>query len=179
MNASGANGAALEIDNVTKRFSGLVAVDAMSFALKENEVLGLIGPNGSGKTTMMNLISGALKPSQGKIRLYGRVISGYPADNIARQGVARTFQIVRMLGSLTVLENVMAGGVFGHVRRWGRDYHRHRIELWCSDYEGESLSAQACPDAAFSRPWWQHGNFLMRPSRTFHLFWHPSRAKLR
>ena len=113
--------AALAVDGVSKRFGGLVAVDNMSFELAEDETLGLIGPNGSGKTTMLNLISGALKPSAGTIRLYGDDISASPANAIAARGVARTFQIVRMLPSLTVLENVAAGGVFGHARRWGSE----------------------------------------------------------
>ncbi|MEA2981312.1 MAG: branched-chain amino acid transport system ATP-binding protein [Alphaproteobacteria bacterium] len=113
--------AVLSVEGASKRFGGLIAVDSMSFDLAENEVLGLIGPNGSGKTTMLNLISGALKPSGGAIRLYGDDISAYPANEIAARGVARTFQIVRMLPSLTVLENVAAGGVFGHSRRWGRE----------------------------------------------------------
>ena len=114
---------ALTVTEASKRFGGLVAVDNMSFALAENEVLGLIGPNGSGKTTMMNLISGALKLTSGEIRLYGEVISGAPTNAIAHRGVARTFQIVRMLPSLTVLENVAAGGVFGHRQRWGAELH--------------------------------------------------------
>jgi ABC-type branched-subunit amino acid transport system ATPase component len=116
---------ALSVDIVTKRFGGLVAVDSMSFALAENEVLGLIGPNGSGKTTMMNLISGALKLSSGQICLYGEEISGVSANEIAIKGVARTFQIVRMLPGLTVLENVKAGGVFGHSRKWGDELDEH------------------------------------------------------
>ncbi len=120
---------ALRAEGVSKRFGGLVAVDGMSFALAENEVLGLIGPNGSGKTTMLNLISGATKPSGGAIRLYEHDISATPASEIARRGVARTFQIVRMLPSLTVLENVSAGGVFGHSRRWGRDLEDHARDL--------------------------------------------------
>ena len=119
---------ALTVNAVFKRFGGLVAVDGMSFELAENEVLGLIGPNGSGKTTMMNLISGALKLTSGEIRLYGDVISGAPANAIARKGVARTFQIVRMLPSLTVIENVAAGGVFGHRQRWGAELHDHAHE---------------------------------------------------
>jgi ABC-type branched-subunit amino acid transport system ATPase component len=120
--ASGANGnAALELRELTKNFSGLSAVRAMSFTLAENEVLGLIGPNGSGKTTVINLISGALKPSAGGIALYGEEIGGAAPAVIARKGVARTFQIVRMLPAMTVLENVMAGGVFGHSRHWGDD----------------------------------------------------------
>jgi ABC-type branched-subunit amino acid transport system ATPase component len=121
---------ALSVSDVTKAFGGLVAVDALSFDLVEHEVLGLIGPNGSGKTTMMNLISGALKLDSGRIHLYDQEISRSPARVIARMGVARTFQIVRMLPSLTVIENVSAGGVFGHHRRWGReleDYARGQL----------------------------------------------------
>jgi branched-chain amino acid transport system ATP-binding protein len=114
---------ALQVTEVTKRFGGLVAVDNISFALAENEVLGLIGPNGSGKTTVMNLISGALRLTAGEISLYGEAISSTPAHTIAHKGVARTFQIVRMLPSLTVIENVAAGGVFGHRQRWGAELH--------------------------------------------------------
>ena len=114
----------LELRGVGKRFGGLVAVEQLSFAVRENEVLGLIGPNGSGKTTLINLISGALKPSGGEIHFRGARISERPARAIARAGVARTFQLVRVLPSLSVLENVMAGAVFGHQRLWG-DAARH------------------------------------------------------
>ncbi len=110
----------LEVQGVSKRFGGLVAVDDLSFAVRENEVLGLIGPNGSGKTTVINLISGALQPSDGEVFLEEKLISARPAREIARAGVARTFQLVRILPSLTVLENVVAGAVFGHKRLWGR-----------------------------------------------------------
>jgi branched-chain amino acid transport system ATP-binding protein len=119
--SSSATADALSAAAVTKHFGGLVAVDNMSFGLAEKEVLGLIGPNGSGKTTMMNLISGALKPSSGEIRLYGESITGVGASRVAKRGVARTFQLVRMLPAMTVLENVSAGGVFGHARRWGAE----------------------------------------------------------
>ena len=112
--------AALSVNGVTRIFGGLIAVDNMSFELAENEVLGLIGPNGSGKTTMINLISGALLPSGGSIRLYNDDITQESATNISRLGIARTFQIVRILPTLSVLENVAAGGIFGHERRWGR-----------------------------------------------------------
>ena len=115
----------LEIQDVSKRFDGLLALNHMSFAVRENEVLGLIGPNGSGKTTMMNLISGALKPSEGDIFFGDRLISDRPARYIARAGIARTFQLVRILPSLTVLENVMAGAVFGHKRLWGREVRKY------------------------------------------------------
>ena len=121
--------AALHIENVTKNFGGIVAVHDMSFQLREQEVLGLIGPNGSGKTTMMNLISGALKPSSGRISLYGKDISGCSANFIARNGISRTFQLVRILPSLTVLENVAAGGTFGYQCRWGRQLDKYARSL--------------------------------------------------
>jgi len=111
----------LQVTNVTKRFGGLVAVNGMNFDVKEHEVMGIIGPNGSGKTTMMNLISGALKVSSGSISLQGRRLSEMSADNIAQTGVSRTFQLVRILPSLSIVENVVAGAAFGHRRRWGND----------------------------------------------------------
>jgi ABC-type branched-subunit amino acid transport system ATPase component len=126
---SAATAEALTATAVTKRFGGLVAVENMSFTLAEKEVLGLIGPNGSGKTTMMNLISGAFKPSAGEIRLFGDKITGVGASNVARKGVARTFQLVRMLPGMTALENVAAGGVFGHARRWGQELDDHAHAL--------------------------------------------------
>ena len=115
----------LDVQAVSKHFDGLLAVDGLSFSVREHEVLGLIGPNGSGKTTMMNLISGALRPSSGDIYLHDRLISGRAARDIARAGVARTFQLVRVLPSLSVLENVMAGAVFGHQRLWGRGARKY------------------------------------------------------
>ena len=111
----------LDVQQASRRFGGLRAVDDVSFSVREHEVMGLIGPNGSGKTTMLNLISGALAPSGGDIFLGDRMISGRPARDIARAGVARTFQLVRVLPGLSVVENVMAGAVFGHRRLWGRE----------------------------------------------------------
>ncbi len=111
----------LSLRGVTKRFGGLVAVNGMDLDVTEHEVLGLIGPNGSGKSTTLNLISGALMPTEGTISLRGVPITHLAAQDIARKGVARTFQLVRLLPSMTVLENVKAGAVFGHRRRWGSD----------------------------------------------------------
>lgn len=113
--------AVLSVKNVTKRFGGLVAVSNMSFDVAEQEMVGIIGPNGSGKTTMINMISGVFKPSGGRISLKGRLISDRQPQNISREGIGRTFQLVRLLPGLTVLENVMAGAVFGHRRRWSRE----------------------------------------------------------
>lgn len=115
------SGSVLSVKGVTKRFGGLIAVSNMTFDVAEHEMVGVIGPNGSGKTTMMNMISGVFKPSEGRISLRGRLISDLPAQNISREGVGRTFQLVRLLPGLTVLENVVAGAVYGHRRRWGRE----------------------------------------------------------
>ena len=115
------SGAVLSVKGVTKRFGGLIAVSNMSFDVAEHQMVGVIGPNGSGKTTVLNMISGALKPTEGRISMRGRNISDLPAQKIAREGVGRTFQLVRLLPGLTVLENVIAGAVYGHRRRWGRD----------------------------------------------------------
>ncbi len=111
----------LDVQSVSKHFGGLRAVDQVSFQVREHEVMGIIGPNGSGKTTMMNLISGALAPTAGDIYLDDHLIAGRHAREISRAGVGRTFQLVRVLPSLTVVENVMAGAVFGHRRLWGRE----------------------------------------------------------
>ena len=119
----------LSLRGATKRFGGLVAVNDMDFDVTEHEVLGLIGPNGSGKSTTLNLISGALKPSAGTISLRGTPISHLSAPDIARRGIARTFQLVRLLPSMTVLDNVRAGAVFGHRRRWGTEAHAHAMRM--------------------------------------------------
>lgn len=111
----------LEVTNITKRFGGLVAVDNVSFRVNEHQILGLIGPNGSGKTTMMNLVSGALTPTAGDIYFKDRLISGLPPRTIFLRGVSRTFQLVRPLAGLSPIESVMAGIVFSHKALWGRE----------------------------------------------------------
>ena len=121
----------LELQHVSKSFGGLVAVNDLSFSVKEQEVVGVIGPNGSGKTTVLNLISGVFPLSTGSIRLSGRELANRPAHHIARAGVGRTFQLVRVLPRLSVIDNVIAGAVFGHRRRWGREAAssaRHLLE---------------------------------------------------
>ena len=110
----------LQVEGLTRRFGGLVAADAVSFAVNPGEIAGLLGPNGSGKTTVLNLISGALAPHAGSIRLQGSTIGGLAPHRIARRGIARTFQLVRVLPSLTCLENVLAGLAFGSQPAWGR-----------------------------------------------------------
>lgn len=131
----------LEVQDLTKYFGGLSAVDQLSFNVRENEMVGLIGPNGSGKTTTMNMISGALKPTSGDILLGDRLISELPARHIARAGVARTFQLVRILPSLSVIENAMAGAVFSSKRLWGRELQRYVIRLLEKVGLGEQIEA--------------------------------------
>jgi branched-chain amino acid transport system ATP-binding protein len=109
----------LEMENVTKRFGGLRAVKGVSLAMNEGEILFIIGPNGAGKTTVFNLISGFLHPNEGVIRFQGKDISKMSPDHAARLGIGRTFQIVKPIPSLTVLENVMLGA-FMHTRSLGQ-----------------------------------------------------------
>lgn len=111
--------AILEISSLTKHFGGLTAVNGVSFSVAKGQVVGLLGPNGSGKTTVLNMISGNLRPSEGQIRLRGGGIGGLSAHRVARMGVARTFQLVRILPSLTVAENVVAALAFGTQPAWG------------------------------------------------------------
>lgn len=102
----------LELQGLTKRFGGLIAVNDLSFEVHAGEVVGLLGPNGSGKTTAMNLVSGALPLTAGEVRFNGRSISGLASHQIARLGVARTFQLVRVLGGMSCRDNVAAGLAF-------------------------------------------------------------------
>jgi branched-chain amino acid transport system permease protein len=99
----------LEVSGATKRFGGLIAVNDMSLSVKAGEIAALIGPNGAGKTTMFNLISGVLDPTAGEIRFRGVPIAGHRSRDIARLGVARTFQHVKLLPAMSVLDNVAIG----------------------------------------------------------------------
>jgi branched-chain amino acid transport system ATP-binding protein len=99
----------LEVSDLSKAFKGLLAVDRYGLKLCRGETLGIIGPNGAGKTTVFNLITGALTPTSGRVRFKGHDITRRPPHQIARQGIARTFQNVRLFRSLSVLENVTIG----------------------------------------------------------------------
>jgi len=114
----------LEITNAVKSFGGLKAVNDVSFDVRKGEIVGLLGPNGSGKTTMINMISGALPMSSGHISLNGVALSGRRADQISRLGVARTFQLVKILPSLSLSENVRITAAFGKHGHWGQDADR-------------------------------------------------------
>lgn len=99
----------LEIDNLSKSFGGLQALDKVSFDVNLGDIQALIGPNGAGKTTCFNLISGVLPPSSGSIRFLDQKISHLPPHRIARLGLARTFQNIQLFSGLSVLENVLVG----------------------------------------------------------------------
>jgi ABC-type branched-subunit amino acid transport system ATPase component len=111
--------ALLEVAGLTRRFGGLVAVDNLEFVLQSGEIVGLLGPNGSGKTTVLNLLSGALRNDAGRITFHGHAIDKLAAHRIARRGIARTFQLVRPLASLSCRDNVLASLAFGKGRAWG------------------------------------------------------------
>lgn len=99
----------LAVRNLTKAFRGLVAVKDVSFDVAEGAIVALVGPNGAGKTTCFNLIAGALKPTSGTVTLGGESVTGLAAEQIAARGLARTFQIVRPMRGISVLDNVMLG----------------------------------------------------------------------
>jgi ABC-type branched-subunit amino acid transport system ATPase component len=106
-----AGAGALIVDEITKDFVGLRALDSVSLRLERGEILGLIGPNGSGKTTLINVVTGFMKPTQGRIRVDGVDITQWPPHKIARYGLARTFQTIKLFKELTVLENVEVSAV--------------------------------------------------------------------
>jgi branched-chain amino acid transport system ATP-binding protein len=101
----------LQTQAVTKRFGGLIAIDKVSFEIKPGEILGLIGPNGAGKTTLFNTITGFLTPEEGSIQFDGKEIVGLKSYTICHLGIARTFQLVKPFGKMTVLQNAMVGAL--------------------------------------------------------------------
>jgi len=103
----------LTIDNVSKSFGGLVAVNDVSFSLAAGQIMGLMGPNGAGKTTLVNLICGFYKPDSGMIKFDGRDITTLPAHKVSHSGLARTYQIPQPFGELTVLQNIIVAAMYG------------------------------------------------------------------
>jgi branched-chain amino acid transport system ATP-binding protein len=107
----------LEGEKITKNFGGLTAVSEVDFFVEEGEILGLIGPNGAGKTTLFNLISASLVPKSGTITFKGINITGLKPYKICRMGISRTFQTVKIFGSITVLNNVRLAAIFGQAKQ--------------------------------------------------------------
>src|ERR1044072_7130866 len=110
----------LAVEGLCKRFGGFLAVNQVSFEVREGEILGLIGPNGSGKSTTFNLIAGALRPSSGSVRFLGEEIAGLPAYRVAPPGTARTHKIPKPFRKLSVLENVALAAYYGQNRKLSR-----------------------------------------------------------
>ncbi|WP_255705384.1 ABC transporter ATP-binding protein [Micromonospora sp. DH13] len=104
----------LEVDDVTLRFGGVVALDKVNFTLYKGEILGLIGPNGAGKTTCFNAMTGVYRPTEGEIRFKGQRTNGKRRSWITKAGIARTFQNIRLFPEMTALENVMVGADVHH-----------------------------------------------------------------
>jgi branched-chain amino acid transport system ATP-binding protein len=103
----------LQVDQLTVRFGGLVALAQVSFAIHQGEIVALIGPNGAGKTTMFNVLTGLARPTAGRILFRGTELTRYRVDQISRLGISRTFQLIRVFPGLSVQDNVRVGGVFG------------------------------------------------------------------
>jgi len=103
----------LSVEGVTKRFGGLTALSEVGFSISKGEIYGLIGPNGAGKTTLFNVLTGLYRQDEGRITFEGALLKGATTDRIARLGIARTFQNIRLFANLSALENVMIGR---HVR---------------------------------------------------------------
>ena len=114
--------------DLSRRFGGFLAVDQVSFEVREGEIVGLIGPNGSGKSTTFNLIAGTLRPTAGSIRFRGEDITGLPAHKICRLGIGRTFQIPRPFHKLSLIDNVMLAAYYGEAGRIGREEAQRRAD---------------------------------------------------
>jgi ABC-type branched-subunit amino acid transport system ATPase component len=134
----------LSCEGVRKSFGGLTAVDGVDFSLGRGEVRGLVGPNGSGKSTLINLLSGHLDIDEGSIHLQGRRIDDLPAHEVAELGLARTYQIPRPFGSMTVRENVRVAASFGSKDRRPSDRWAE-ADHWV-DFVGLSRVASMRPD---------------------------------
>jgi branched-chain amino acid transport system ATP-binding protein len=138
----------LSVEEITKRFRGVLAVDRVSFAVARGEIFAVIGPNGAGKTTLFNMIAGQLAPDDGKIAFAGERVDGLSPDAMCRRGVGRTFQIVRPFPALTVEENVLIGALLRHAdvgaaRRHAREV-LERLDL--IDKRARPASTLTLPD---------------------------------
>ena len=109
----------LEVEDIKKQFGGVAALNGVTFHIDSGEIVGLIGPNGAGKTTLFNVISGIYLPDRGLVKFVGRNITKMKPHNIARRGIARTFQISQSFGMMSVIENIMAGVIFGNEQKIG------------------------------------------------------------
>ncbi len=138
----------LNIEGVTKRFRGLLAVDSVSLQMRSGEIFAVIGPNGAGKTTLFNTIAGGFPPDAGAISFTDRRIDGLPADRVCRLGIGRTFQNMRPFHGLTVEDNVVIGALLHrkHVTA-ARDHARRILDmLGLIDRKDQTASSLTLPD---------------------------------
>jgi len=153
--------AQLVVDNASKRFGGVRAVEGVSLAVKHGQIASIIGPNGAGKTSMLNMISGFYKPDTGSIRFEGHDITGARPAEVAALGIARTFQNIALFAGMTVLDNIMLGrhvhmrsGVLSSLVYWGLAQreevrHRARCEELIEFLELEDLRKQQVSGLAY------------------------------
>ena len=134
----------LRVEDVAKAFEGVQALRRVTLDVREGEVLGLLGPNGSGKSTLINVVSGHYRPDAGRIVFRGREIGGWPAHRIARAGIARTYQIPRPWGELTVGDNVLIAAMFGGATRTRAAAGREAAR-WL-EFTGLAAKAHVRPD---------------------------------
>jgi len=135
--------ALLELEHVTRRFGGVVALDDVSFSVEQGEIAGLIGPNGAGKTTAFNVITRLYKPDDGEVTFDGESLLETPPHGVVRRGIARTFQNVELFPSMTVRDNVLVGA---HSRRAARSGLREILEY----LELERLAERPVPGLPYS-----------------------------
>jgi branched-chain amino acid transport system ATP-binding protein len=140
--------ALLTVENISKRFRGLVAVDRLSFEVPQGGIFAVIGPNGAGKTTLFNMIAGVFAPNNGAITFAGERIDGLPPDRICRRGIGRTFQIVRPFPALSVEDNVIVGALLHRRHVADARAHAHevlrRLDLY--DKREQRASSLTLPD---------------------------------
>jgi branched-chain amino acid transport system ATP-binding protein len=142
------SGACLHTNKCTIRFGGLIAVNALDLQVQEGEIYGLIGPNGAGKTTIFNLLTGVYEPTDGEIYFLGKRIDGLRPHQIARRGISRTFQNIRLFAGMTVLENVMTA---------------------CHMHAQQTLADAVLRSPRFSRDEKEHKEFSLELLRIFDL----------